>query len=139
MLESAGIAARQKARSHPVRLVRFLVALLSMAGLAHFVIPKPFDEIVPASLPGSSRMWTYGSGAAELMCAAAIAWPRTRRAGATAAAVLFVAVLPANVKMALDWSDRSVLERAVAWLRLPLQVPIVLAALSIRRRATRAS
>jgi uncharacterized membrane protein len=122
-----------------MRTVRFLVALLSVMGLAHFVAPRAFDEIVPEALPGSSRGWTYASGAAELLCAATIAWPRTRRAGSTAAAVLFVLVFPANVKMALDWSDRSLLERSLVWLRLPLQVPLVLAALSVRRKATRAT
>ena len=116
-----------------MRLVRFLVALLSVMGMAHFVAPKPFDEIVLEQLPGSSRTWTYLSGAAELACAALIAHPRTRRHGGTAAAVLFVAVFPGNVQMAIDWSDRSLVERVLIWLRLPLQIPLVLAALAVRR------
>ena len=120
-----------------MRAVRFLVALLSVMGVAHFVVPKPFDEIVPEVLPVSSRLWTYASGAAELACAAAVAHPRTRRAGGMAAALLFVAVLPGNVKMAIDWGDRSLVERVLIWLRVPLQVPLVLAALSVRRSATR--
>ena len=122
-----------------MRLLRFLVALLSVMGVAHFVAPKPFDEIVPEAMPGSSRLWTYLSGAAELACAAALAHPRTRRTGASATAVLFVAVLPGNVKMAIDWGDRSLVERTFIWLRVPLQVPLILAALSVRRRATTAS
>jgi uncharacterized membrane protein len=64
---------------------------------------------------------------------AAVALPRTRRLGATAAACLFVAVLPANVRMARDWSGRSPAARAVAWGRLPLQVPLVAWALAVRR------
>jgi uncharacterized membrane protein len=44
-------------------------------------------------------------------------------------------VFPANVKMAIDWSDRSVAEQAVAYGRLPLQIPLVLWALKVRRDA----
>ncbi|GAA4600520.1 hypothetical protein GCM10023195_00080 [Actinoallomurus liliacearum] len=43
---------------------------------------RPYDAIIPSRLPGSPRAWTYTSGLAELACAAAIAVPRTRRAGA---------------------------------------------------------
>ena len=67
--------------------------------------------------------------------AAAVAAPRTRRLGATAAAALFVGVFPANVQMACDWSDRPPAARAVAWGRLPLQVPLVAWALAVRRRS----
>jgi uncharacterized membrane protein len=65
--------------------------------------------------------------------AAAVAVPRTRRLGATAAAWLFVAVFPANVRMARDWSHRSPALRAVGWARLPLQVPLIAWALAVRR------
>lgn len=102
-----------------------LAALLGTAGVLHLVAPDFFDAMVPAELPGGPRLWTYASGVAELGVAAAIAVPRTRRLGGLAAAVLFVAVFPANVKMAIDWSDRSVTEQVVAYARLPLQIPLV--------------
>jgi uncharacterized membrane protein len=35
-----------------------LAALLGGMGVLHFVAPKPFDAIVPRSLPGSPRTWT---------------------------------------------------------------------------------
>ncbi|GAA0508940.1 membrane protein [Paractinoplanes deccanensis] len=103
-----------------------LSAMLATMGTLHFLAPKPFDSIVPRSLPGSPRTWTYLSGAAELAVAAAVAHPRTRRAGAVAAAGLFAAVFPANVKMAMDWRHASPAKRAIAYGRLPLQVPLVL-------------
>jgi uncharacterized membrane protein len=112
-----------------------LVALLTTTCVAHLTVPRPFDAIVPRSLPGPPRFWTLASGVAELGVAAAVASPRTRRLGATAAAALFVAVFPANVKMARDWSDRSPAARAVAWGRLPLQVPLVAWALAVRGAA----
>ena len=112
-----------------------LAALLGFAGIAHFVNPGFFDEIVPHALPMSPRRWTYLSGAAELACSVAVARPATRRAGGLAAAVLFVAVFPANVQMAVDWRDRPALERAGAYGRLPLQIPLVLWALRVNRNA----
>jgi uncharacterized membrane protein len=120
--------------SAPQRPAWLLAGLLGGAGVLHFVAPKPFDALVPDRLPGSRRFWTRASGAAELTCAAAVAAPRTRRLGGAAAA-LFVAVLPGNVKMALDYqrAGKPVAHRAVAWARLPLQVPLVLWALRVRR------
>ncbi len=111
-----------------------LVALLTSSGVLHFAAPAQFDGIVPTQLPGAPRTWTHLSGAAELLIAVLIAIPRTRRLGALLAALLFVAVFPANVKMAIDWSDRPVWMRALAYGRLPLQIPLVVWALYIYRR-----
>jgi uncharacterized membrane protein len=110
-----------------------LAALLAVAGTTHFLKPRPYDAIVPRSLPGSPRFWTYASGAAELVTAAAIANPATRRAGGLAAAVLFAAVLPANVKMARDWEDKPVPMRALAYARLPFQAPLIWSAIKVAR------
>lgn len=112
-----------------------MAGFLTVTGIMHFVVPKPFDGIVPVSLPGSPRTWTYLSGAAELGVAAALASPRTRRTGGLLAAGLFVGVFPANVKMAIDWSDRPLWQRALAYGRLPLQIPMITTALRIRREA----
>ncbi len=111
-----------------------LAGLLGGAGLLHLAVPGPYDRIVPGFLP-APRAWTYASGVVQLLCAAAVAWPRTRSRGALATAVLFVAIFPANVQMALD-ADGA-LARAVAYARLPLQVPLVLWALQVRRSAAR--
>ena len=111
-----------------------LGGLLAGAGALHFLTPGFFDQIVPAVLP-APRLWTYASGVAELAVAAAVLSPRTRARGALAAALLFVAVFPANVQMALDArSDGGAVQVAVAWLRLPLQVPLVLWAVRHARR-----
>ncbi|MEV6208450.1 MauE/DoxX family redox-associated membrane protein [Kitasatospora sp. NPDC051914] len=121
----------------PVRSpsARALGGLLVGAGVAHFAAPRQFDAIVPRSLPGSPRAWTYASGVAELAVGAAVLAPRTRAAGALAAAGLFAAVFPANVKMAYDWRHRPSPWREIAAARLPLQVPLVLWALKVRRTA----
>ncbi|WP_250027397.1 DoxX family protein [Paractinoplanes maris] len=110
-----------------------LAGMLATMGVLHFAVPRPFDSIVPRSLPGRPRTWTYLSGAAELAVAAAIVHPRTRRAGALAAAGLFVGVFPANVKMAVDSRRAPGARRAMAYGRLPLQVPLVLWARRVAR------
>lgn len=107
------------------RSARALARLLAGMGTLHFLAPKPFDAIVPRQLPGSPRTWTYASGVAELAVAAAVALPRTRRAGALAAAGLFAAVFPANLKMAHDWRHRPAPLKAVAYARLPGQLPLI--------------
>ncbi len=117
------------------RAAAALVVLLTATGALHFIIPAYFDAIVPTELPGAPRFWTLASGVAELGVAAAIAVPRSRRLGGLAAVALFVAVFPANVKMAIDWSDRSVTEQVIAYGRLALQIPLILWALKIRRDA----
>jgi uncharacterized membrane protein len=104
-----------------------LAGFLLVAGLAHFVIPDPYRRIVPRVL-ADPAFWVRWSGVAEISCAALVAHPRTRRAGAAATAVLFVAVFPANVQMAVDT------DAALAWVRLPLQIPLVVWAASVARR-----
>ena len=103
-----------------------LAAVLATSGTLHFAVPGPFDAIVPRALPGSPRTWTYLSGAAELAVAAAVAHPRTRTLGGLAAAGLFAAVFPANVQVAANLRRARPVVRAVAYGRLPLQIPLVL-------------
>ena len=109
-----------------------LAALLATTGTLHFAVPRPFDAIVPGFLP-APRAWTLASGAAELACAAGLAVPATRRRAAAATALLLVAVFPANVHMAVHPGG---VPRWLALARLPLQVPLVLWALRVRRDAT---
>ena len=78
-----------------------LAVLLAGAGALHFVTPRTYDGIIPSFLP-HPRFWTYASGLVELACAGAVGWPRTRERGALATALLFVAVFPANVQMAIE-------------------------------------
>jgi uncharacterized membrane protein len=108
---------------------------LMTMGVLHGVAPQPFDTIVPPWLPGTARFWTYASGVAELAVGAAVAAPRTRRLGALAVAALFVAVFPANVQMAWDWRRKPWPLRAIAYGRLPVQVPMVAHALRVSREA----
>lgn len=83
-----------------------LAGLPAVAGATRFTAPRRFAPIVPRSLPGSPRAWTYASGAAELAPTAGVALPQTRKAAAPATAAFFVGVFPAHVTMAVEWSRR---------------------------------
>jgi uncharacterized membrane protein len=116
----------------PMVPVAGLVAVLAVPGVLHFSHPAPFVSIVPRSLP-HPEVLVAASGVAELACAALVAHPGTRRCGGLGAAVLFAAVFPANVSMALRSKDRPSWYRTVAWLRLPLQAPLIGWALRVSR------
>lgn len=97
--------------------------LLGMGAL-HFLVPRAFDRLVPAAL-GPARLWVLLSGAAEIVSGAALLRPRTQRAGAWGAAATLVAVFPGNVKMAMDAGAPVGAVAIALWLRLPLQLPLV--------------
>jgi uncharacterized membrane protein len=113
-----------------------LSALLTVTGSLHFLVPKPYADIVPDRLPRPYAL-VYASGVAEWLCAAGLAVPRTRRAAGWATAALFVAVFPANVTMALHSGDKSGLYQLGAWARLPVQLPLIAWAVAVARRAGR--
>lgn len=118
--------------------VKLMTALLFGIGTLHFVAPKPFDSIVPESLPGKARTYTYLSGVAEILVGVALALPRTRRLGGLLAAALFIAVFPANVKFTVDSLNNPKAPlpiKIVSVLRLPMQIPMITSALKIRRAA----
>ena len=116
------------------RSEKLLAAFLLGAGIMHFVNPGFFDEIVPPWAPGSARAATYASGVAEILVGLGIVFAPTRRVALWSAAVLFVAVYPANLYMAWEWRDRELSERLVAYGRLPLQIPMIWWAVALARR-----
>ena len=110
-----------------------VVAAFLASGVVHLVRPETFEPIVPRPLP-YKRELVYASGLAELACAVGLLVPRTRRVAGAASAVLLAAVFPANVQMAID-THRAVasrgsttgrqIRRAIAFARLPLQLPLI--------------
>jgi uncharacterized membrane protein len=117
----------------PVRTAYRLAALLLGSGVLHFAVPKPYDTIVPAELPGSARFYTYASGVAELIAGALLVSPRTRRQGGLAALAVFVGVYPANLNLVRLWWNKPLAWRVAAVARLPLQIPMITGALKVWR------
>ena len=68
-----------------------------------------------------------------------MAMPRTRRLGGRLTALLLLAVWPANIDAALRGGypglDGFAGSTTAAWLRVPLQIPLIWGALRIARRA----
>ena len=112
-----------------------VAAMLMGIGTVHFLAPKPFDDIVPAELPGDARLYTYASGVVEIATGALLVPRRTRRLAALAAALLFVGVFPANINMCRLWWSKPWPMRIAALARLPLQIPMITTALKIRRNS----
>lgn len=131
MTATTPVAQREASQSAAYRMAAMLLGV----GTVHFLAPKPFDEIVPAELPGSPRLYTYVSGIAEVSIGALLLARRTRRNAALAAVALFVGVFPANVNMVRLWWDKPWPMRIAALARLPLQIPMITIALKIRRNS----
>jgi uncharacterized membrane protein len=114
-----------------------MVALMGGAGTTHFTNPGFYDPIVPKWMPGTARTWTYLSGVAELTSAALMVNRRTRRIGGWASLATILAVWPANWQMAIDGGmkdqDPPFDSAAVAWIRVPLQLPMIRGAWKVAR------
>jgi|tagenome__1003787_1003787.scaffolds.fasta_scaffold20277923_2 uncharacterized membrane protein len=112
-----------------------LALLLAGSGVLHFAVPKPYESIVPRAL-GNPKPWVQVSGAAELLCAAGLAFAPTRRLAGLASAGLFVAIYPANLDMAaraMRSPKASTAQKAALIARLPLQIPLVVRSLRLAR------
>lgn len=111
---------------------RWLGVLLGGSGLLHLVRPVTYEWLVPPEL-GPARPWVTVTGLAEIGTAALLASPVTRRAGGWVAAGLLVAFVPAHLHTFRVIPKKPV-PMTAAILRLPLQVPLIGAALKVARR-----
>ncbi len=110
-----------------------LAAILGISGLVHLGKPEVYEPIMPSMVP-AHREVIFASGVAEILCAAGLLVPRLRKPAGWASAALLLAVYPANLKMAGDaaQTDKTGF-RAIAWGRLPLQIPMIRTALKAAR------
>jgi uncharacterized membrane protein len=110
-----------------------LSGIFAVSGALHLIKPEVYEPIMPDVVP-AHREVIWASGVAELVCAAGLLHPRTRRAAGWASAVLLLAVYPANIKMASDLKDsRRTGLKGAAFARLPLQLPMIRSALRAAR------
>ncbi|WP_028651122.1 DoxX family protein [Nocardioides halotolerans] len=117
------------------RSSRLLVGGFLASGAVHLARPEVYEPLMPAWLP-AHREVILASGVAELACAVGMALPRTRRVSGWASVALLLGVWPGNLKMALDSNrSRSTAFKALAWGRMPLQVPMIGAAVAAARSA----
>jgi uncharacterized membrane protein len=112
--------------SAPLRRdARVVVGAFLVSGAVHLVKPEVYEPLMPRWVP-AHREVILASGVAELVCAAGMLLPLTRRLAGLAGAALLVAVFPGNVKMAVDASKtRNTGFKAATYARLPLQLPMI--------------
>ena len=103
--------------------------LFAISGVVHLVRPATFEALIPPILPGPGAIIAI-SGVAELICALGLV-RRARWAGPASVALL-VAVFPGKVWFAIATAADPAASPSLAlvsWLRLPLQAPLIWAAL----------
>jgi uncharacterized membrane protein len=107
------------------RDAKIVVGAFAVSGIVHLVKPEVYKPLMPKWVP-AHREVILASGVAELVCAAGLLMPPTRRLAGLASAALLVGVFPGNIKMAVDASHtRNTPLKAASYARLPLQLPLI--------------
>ncbi|WP_271984860.1 DoxX family protein [Pseudoclavibacter terrae] len=114
-----------------------VVLPFAVFGVIHLAKPRVFESIIPKPLRARGRELVVASGVAELACAAGLLHPSTRPLAGLASAAVLLAVWPANAQMSVDLGRRALRKRsasslaafAISIARLPLQIPLIKAAL----------
>ncbi len=110
-----------------------LAVLFLGAGAMHFVIPAAYMRIMPPYLPAPATL-VWVSGACEMLGGAGLLLPFSWRVAAWGLVALLIAVMPANVQMALDHAHWPKIPEWALWLRLPMQLPLIAWAWRYTRR-----
>lgn len=123
MRASVGRSRIQAVRS----VMRCAAALVFIAaGANHFLHPASYASIMPPWLPAPGTLVAI-SGACEIAGGLGLLVPRLRVAAAWGLLALLLAVLPANIHMAMhpDRAPTLGLPTWALWLRVPLQLPLM--------------
>jgi uncharacterized membrane protein len=113
---------------------RLLANFFIGAGVNHFVMPRAYEQIVPAPLRGHAKRIVQVSGVAEIAGGVGVLVPATRRVSGLGLIALLAAVFPANVQMALEPQRFRRIPRWALYARLPLQPLMMLWAWKATRR-----
>ena len=109
-----------KSKKDIARLV--LVLMFTVTGILHFTHINKFVQIVPPFIPMPEAM-VYISGIFEILGAVGLLIPRYQRLAAFGLVVLLVAVLPANIYMAIKNIQLGGImnNQILQWVRIPFQ------------------
>ena len=100
-----------------------VIVAFGVSGVGHLLNPAAFLWLMPPWLPWHVEL-IYLSGVAELLAAVGLLARWRYSPGFTVAVLL--AVWPANWWFAIDsLSQGALLTSTIAWLRLPLQIPLI--------------
>ncbi|MFV2196698.1 DoxX family membrane protein [Nocardiopsis sp. LOL_012] len=135
LLRAAGALGVRALRAWPVALRGGLAAMFALTGTVHFVgMRGELVAMVPPALPAPGLLVT-ATGVLELAGAAGLLWPRTARWAAVGLAALLVAMLPANVHLALTGTDLAPHQELLP--RTAMQVLFLAAAATVALTAPR--
>lgn len=109
-----------------MRLIARIFAgpIMFVAGVNHFLNPAFYEKIMPSYVPAQTEL-VYASGVAEMLGAAAVMYPRTRRVGGYFLIAVLVGIFPANVHMAVNADEYPNIPPWALLARLPLQALFV--------------
>ncbi len=101
-----------------------LGVLFLVAGALHFLITPVYVSIMPPYLPVPTLLVQI-SGVAEMLGGLGLLVPATQPFAAWGLILLLIAVLPANLHMALHPGHWRAIPAWLLWARVPLQVPLI--------------
>ncbi len=105
---------------------RALALVMVVAGMLHFVATDAYVAVMPGYLP-LHRELVYLSGMFEVLFGLALLWRTTRAAAGIGLIALYLAVLPANINMAVHDIQPAGFDIPgfLLWARLPLQLVLI--------------
>lgn len=95
-----------------------------LAGINHFWHPDMYAAIMPPWLPAHYPL-VYISGVVEILLGALLLPLATRRLAAWGLILLLIAIFPANIQMAINYTKEHHPYTWVAYARLPLQIVLI--------------
>ncbi|MBM7634356.1 hypothetical protein [Geomicrobium sediminis] len=111
----------------------FYSMILFVAGVLHFTHEKLFRSIVPKFLP-FRRLIVLVSGVMELAFSVLLWVQKGQKLTGKLLALFMIIVFPANIYMAAKnrtYINGKKIHPVFLWLRLPLQIPLILGALYV--------
>jgi uncharacterized membrane protein len=117
---------RMTPKSTKEKLRIILAICIIVVGVMHFVVSDSFVKIVPDYLPYHLGL-VYVSGFFEILGGIGILVPPVSQAAAWGLLILFIAVFPANINMAVNAIDLPHIPDSslLRWGRLPLQAVLI--------------
>ncbi len=94
------------------------------AGISHYLNPERYIEIMPPWLP-QPLFLVYMSGMFEFLFGVLLMHRLTRQFAAWGIIILLIAVFPANIQMAINYTEIQHPYLWLAVLRLPLQIFLI--------------
>ena len=116
----------------------FFAVFFFYAGLMHFAQEESFTAIVPPFIP-FPKLIVWTTGLMELVFAILLILPRYRKLAGFLLAPFLLAVLPANIHMAMNnipFGEMSATPTTL-WLRVVLQFPLIVSILWVTGNISR--